>query len=154
VRLTNGAQADLRVPKHAVGTGLHTYRLAGAQCRLRRSLRKRAQPERVCYQREKDGGNSVREEPECTCAGCAFVRGAARGPGEFERDIPALLTMDDLQGDLQMHTTWSDGKTSVEEWPALPFARLSLHLLRTTSIAVWRRPHAGTGRRQRERLTP
>ena len=35
--------------------------------------------------------------------------------GEFERDIPTLITLDDLQGDLQMHTTWSDGKTSVEE---------------------------------------
>ncbi len=29
--------------------------------------------------------------------------------------LPALITLDDVRGDLQMHSTWSDGKTSIEE---------------------------------------
>ncbi len=29
--------------------------------------------------------------------------------------LPSLITEDDIRGDLQMHTTWSDGKASVEE---------------------------------------
>jgi DNA polymerase (family 10) len=32
-----------------------------------------------------------------------------------ERSIPVLLALDDLRGDLQMHSTWSDGKNTVEE---------------------------------------
>ncbi len=35
--------------------------------------------------------------------------------GEFERDIPRLIELSDIRGDLQMHTTWSDGETSIEE---------------------------------------
>jgi len=29
--------------------------------------------------------------------------------------LPQLLTLDDIRGDLQMHSTWSDGKQSLEE---------------------------------------
>ncbi len=33
-----------------------------------------------------------------------------------ERDgLPELITLDDLRGDLQMHSTWSDGKNAIEE---------------------------------------
>ncbi len=39
--------------------------------------------------------------------------------GELEaarnRSLPSLLTLDDIRGDLQMHSTWSDGRASVEE---------------------------------------
>lgn len=30
-------------------------------------------------------------------------------------DLPRLVTLDDIRGDLQMHSTWSDGKVSLEE---------------------------------------
>lgn len=30
-------------------------------------------------------------------------------------ELPELLTLDDLRGDLQMHSTWSDGKNSIEQ---------------------------------------
>lgn len=33
----------------------------------------------------------------------------------LEDQLPSLVTMADIRGDLQMHSTWSDGKTSVEE---------------------------------------
>ncbi|MEX2465268.1 MAG: PHP domain-containing protein, partial [Gemmatimonadota bacterium] len=29
--------------------------------------------------------------------------------------LPALVTLDDIRGDLQMHSTWSDGRVSIEE---------------------------------------
>jgi DNA polymerase (family 10) len=32
-----------------------------------------------------------------------------------EGTLPALVEVDDIRGDLQMHTTWSDGSTSLEE---------------------------------------
>jgi DNA polymerase (family 10) len=35
--------------------------------------------------------------------------------GEFERDIPQLIELADIRGDLQMHSTWSDGEYSIEE---------------------------------------
>ena len=32
-----------------------------------------------------------------------------------EGRLPELITLDDIRGDLQMHSTWSDGKQSIEE---------------------------------------
>lgn len=32
-----------------------------------------------------------------------------------EGDLPELITLEDLRGDLQMHSTWSDGKSSLED---------------------------------------
>ncbi|MDH3271035.1 MAG: DNA polymerase/3'-5' exonuclease PolX [Gemmatimonadota bacterium] len=33
----------------------------------------------------------------------------------LKHDLPRLIELDDLHGDLQMHSTWSDGKVSVED---------------------------------------
>ncbi len=33
----------------------------------------------------------------------------------FDGELPRLVTLDDIRGDLQMHSTWSDGKASLEE---------------------------------------
>lgn len=33
----------------------------------------------------------------------------------IEGELPEPITLDDMRGDLQMHSTWSDGKNSVEE---------------------------------------
>ena len=33
----------------------------------------------------------------------------------LDDDLPRLVAMEDIRGDLQMHSTWSDGKTSIEE---------------------------------------
>lgn len=40
-----------------------------------------------------------------------------RGELEAARDgkLPELITVSDIRGDLQMHTTWSDGRNSIEE---------------------------------------
>ena len=122
VRLTHGAQADLRVLEPARwGTALQYF--TGSQAhnvRLREIAQKKGLSlNEYAITREKDG-------KEILCAEEADVYRVLGVPsyippelredrGEFERDIPSLITMDDLQGDLQMHTTWSDGKASVEE---------------------------------------
>lgn len=33
----------------------------------------------------------------------------------IEGELPEPITLDDMRGDLQMHSTWSDGKNSIEE---------------------------------------
>jgi DNA polymerase (family 10) len=33
----------------------------------------------------------------------------------FAGELPRLVTLEDIRGDLQMHSTWSDGKASLEE---------------------------------------
>ena len=121
VRLANGAQADLRVLEPARwGTGLQYF--SGSQAhnvRLREIAQKKGLSlNEYAITREKDGREVLcAEESEVYRAlGVSFVPPELREDrGEFERDIPALITLDDLQGDLQMHTTWSDGKASVEE---------------------------------------
>ncbi len=45
------------------------------------------------------------------------VEAAAKG------DLPVLLDLADMRGDLQMHSTWSDGKNSIEEMVAACAAR-------------------------------
>ncbi|MBS3147657.1 DNA polymerase/3'-5' exonuclease PolX [Candidatus Woesearchaeota archaeon] len=35
--------------------------------------------------------------------------------GEFEKNIPRLVSMADMQGDLHMHSKWSDGWNTIEE---------------------------------------
>jgi DNA polymerase (family 10) len=121
VRLTNGAQADLRVLEPARwGTGLQYF--TGSQAhnvRLREIAQKKGLSlNEYAITREKDGREirCAEESDVYRMLGVPFVPPELREDrGEFERDIPALVTMDDLQGDLQMHTTWSDGKASVEE---------------------------------------
>jgi DNA polymerase (family 10) len=39
------------------------------------------------------------------------------------RDAPSLVTVDDVRGDLHVHTTWSDGKASVAEMAAAAIER-------------------------------
>jgi DNA polymerase (family 10) len=45
--------------------------------------------------------------------------------------LPDLITLDDLRGDLQMHTTWSDGKRSVLEMGQAALARGYAYILIT-----------------------
>ncbi|MEJ2238056.1 MAG: PHP domain-containing protein, partial [Gemmatimonadales bacterium] len=47
--------------------------------------------------------------------------------GEFDaadrQSLPQLITLEDIRGDLQMHSTWSDGKESIESMLAACAAR-------------------------------
>ena len=60
------------------------------------------------------------EEDVYTALGMVWVPPVLReNRGEVEaalaRELPELVTLDDIRGDLQMHSTWSDGKASIEE---------------------------------------
>jgi len=37
-----------------------------------------------------------------------------------EHKLPDLITVNDLQGDVHMHTVETDGKNTIEKWPKLP----------------------------------
>jgi DNA polymerase (family 10) len=68
------------------------------------------------------------EEGVYEALGMAWVPPVLReNHGEVERarsaDLPRLVALEDLKGDLQMHSTWSDGKASVEEMARACLAR-------------------------------
>jgi DNA polymerase (family X) len=48
---------------------------------------------------------------------CGEIEAAAKGP------LPTLIEVADLKGDLHMHSTWSDGKSTLEEMVAACAAR-------------------------------
>jgi len=121
VRLSNGAQADLRVLEPARwGTALQYF--TGSQAhnvRLREIAQKQGLSlNEYAITREK-GGKEILCTEEAQVyqrLGVPFIPPELREDhGEFDREIPRLIEQKDLLGDLQMHTTWSDGKATVEE---------------------------------------
>ena len=141
VRLQNGAQADLRVldPKRW-GTGLQYF--TGSQTHnvhLREIAQKKGLSlNEYAITREK-GGTPLHGEILCAeeaevyrALGVPYIPPELRQDrGEFDREIPQLITADDILGDLQMHTTWSDGKASVEEMARAALARGYRYILIT-----------------------
>jgi len=141
VRLQNGAQADLRVldPKRW-GTGLQYF--TGSQAHnvhLREIAQKKGLSlNEYAITREK-GGTPLHGEILCAeeaevyrALGVPYIPPELRQDrGEFDREIPPLITADDILGDLQMHTTWSDGKASVEEMARAAQARGYRYILIT-----------------------
>jgi DNA polymerase (family 10) len=121
VRLSNGAQADLRVLEPARwGTALQYF--TGSQAhnvRLREIAQKQGLSlNEYAITREKDGKETLcaEEAQVYQRLGVPFIPPELREDhGEFDREIPRLIEQRDLLGDLQMHTTWSDGKASVED---------------------------------------
>ena len=121
VRLSNGAQADLRVLEPARwGTALQYF--TGSQAhnvRLREIAQKQGLSlNEYAITREKGGKEILCAEEAQVYArlGVPFIPPELREDrGEFDREIPDLIEQKDLLGDLQMHTTWSDGKATVEE---------------------------------------
>ncbi len=120
VRLHTGQQVDLRViqPKHwgaalqyFTGSKDHNVRLREIALKQGYSLNE------YSLTRVKDGVDVFcHEEREVyEKLGLPYLPPELREDrGEFDRDIPRLIEVADLRGDLQMHTTWSDGQTSIE----------------------------------------
>jgi DNA polymerase (family 10) len=137
VRLTNGAQADLRVLEpQRWGTALQYF--TGSQAhnvRLREIAQKKGLSlNEYAITREK-GGQEILCAEEAQVyqkLGVPFIPPELREDrGEFDRDIPPLVAQADLLGDLQMHTTWSDGKATVEEMARAAQARGYRYILIT-----------------------
>lgn len=134
--LRSGLSIDLRViPARSFGaalqyfTGSKEHSVALRTRAVRQGLRvnewgvfrvpEGADPETV----GKEDGERVAGETEegvYEALGMAWVTPELReNRGEVEAslrgELPRLVTLDDINGDLQMHSTWSDGKASVEE---------------------------------------
>ncbi len=75
--------------------------------------------------------------------------------GEFDGPLPDLITPDDMRGDLQMHSTWSDGANSIAELAQAALARGLEYILisdHSQSLAIAGGLSADELRRQREEI--
>ncbi len=136
VVLRSGLEVDLRViPDRSFGAALHYFtgskehNIAVRQIAQRQGLRvnewgvfrvpEGVDPDDV----GKDDGERVAGDTESSVfevLGMGWVppvlrenRGEVRAA--LDNSLPDLVTLEDIQGDLHMHSTWSDGKASVEE---------------------------------------
>jgi DNA polymerase (family 10) len=134
--LPSGLSIDLRViPRRSFGaalqyfTGSKEHNVAVRARAVRRGLRvnewgvfrvpEGADPATLAKDEgERIGGSEEAEVYEAM--GLTFIPPELReNRGEVEAALkgrlPRLVTVEDIRGDLQMHSTWSDGKASVEE---------------------------------------
>jgi DNA polymerase (family 10) len=120
-RLHTGQQVDLRViqPKHW-GAALQYF--TGSKdhnVRVREiALKKGYSLNEYSLTRMKDGKDFFcpEEHEVYEKLGLPFIPPELREDhGEFDRPIPQLIELADIRGDLQMHTQWSDGETTVEQ---------------------------------------
>jgi DNA polymerase (family X) len=137
VMLAGGMQVDLRVvPAAAFGAALLYF--TGSKSH-NVELRQRAQDrgwrlsEYGLFEVDSAGETGARvagdsEDDVYAALGLAFVPPELReGRGEIdaaaEERLPRLLTRGDLQGDLHLHTTWSDGRADIAAMVAACEAR-------------------------------
>lgn len=136
--LNSGLHVDLRiVPRNTYGAALHyftgskAHNIAVRKLGIERGLRiseygifrvgKRAAAEASAP--EKGGGVRIggeREEDVFKAVGMSWLPPELREDrGEVEAalegKVPHLVALEDIRGDLQMHSRWSDGKDSIEE---------------------------------------
>ncbi len=140
VELLSGLQVDVRVLEKArwgtalcyfTGSQAHNVRLRELALKRGFSLNEHA------FSPVDDQRNIIEDAPKTLCAteeevyallGLPFIPPELREDGgEIEAaqagKLPALITMNDLRGDLHMHTTWSDGTLSVREMTEAAYAR-------------------------------
>ncbi|MCA9041337.1 MAG: DNA polymerase/3'-5' exonuclease PolX [Planctomycetaceae bacterium] len=126
VRLTNGIELDLRVvPAESYGAAL-VYFTGSKEHNI--VLRRRAQDrdlklnEYGLYQGEKLVAGKTEEEVYKTLDLAWIPPELRESRIEFklaeEDNLPELLELEDIKGDLHMHTTASDGTASIEEMAA------------------------------------
>jgi DNA polymerase (family 10) len=132
VRLKNGLQVDLRAIEPRVwGTALHYFTGSQAHGVKIRELVQRKGLTLNEYAVSKTGGKDSASEGETfdnepalyARLGMAYMAPELREDrGEVEKALelgpgrvlmPDLIQLKDMKGDLQMHTTWSDGATGV-----------------------------------------
>lgn len=136
VVLRSGLPVDLRIlPRESYGAALHYFtgskehNVALRTLAVRKGLRvseygvfrapEGVDPESLAPgEGERVGGAT--EEEVFAAVGLPWIPPELRrGRGELEAAregrLPKLVTLADIRGDLQMHTTWSDGADSIEE---------------------------------------
>jgi DNA polymerase (family 10) len=136
VVLHSGLQVDLRImPQHSYGaalyyfTGSKAHNVAVRTLAVERGLRineygifrvpkGRNAEELGEKEGERIGGET--EEDIFRAVGMVWIPPELREDrGEIQaaqqHTLPTLITLDDIRGDLQMHSTWSDGSHTIEE---------------------------------------
>lgn len=135
VRLESGLEVDLRVLEpqsfgaalmYFTGSKAHNVHLR--QMAVDRDLRISEYGAFKISDQESDGGDpwagemvaGETEEAMYDAVGLPWIPPELREDrGEIEAAsegrLPGLVTLEDIKGDVQMHSTWSDGKSSLEE---------------------------------------
>jgi DNA polymerase (family 10) len=128
IRTHDGLQVDLRVLEPARwGTALQYF--TGSQAhsiRLRELARKQGLSLSENSFKREDGGEILcaDETQVYETLGLPWIPPELREDrGEFDGFPADLVTLDDVRGDMQMHTTWSDGANSVAEMAEVGLAR-------------------------------
>lgn len=128
VRLREGIQADLRVVEPDCFGAALQYFTGSKQHNIR--LRELAQRRKLkvneygVFDEEKDRRVAgATEEDVYRAVGLPYIPPEIREDGgeieaAQEHRLPALVELDDIQGDLQLHTTWSDGAHPLAELAA------------------------------------
>jgi DNA polymerase (family X) len=123
VRLTGGLQIDLRIlPTDSFGAGLQYFTgSVDHNVRLRAIAKKKGLTLNE-YGLFKDEKKIAGEDEEgiYNALGLAMIEPELReDKGEIEAaqtgELPALITVDDIRGDLHSHTDQSDGRNTIEE---------------------------------------
>jgi len=128
IRTHDGFQVDLRVLDPARwGTALQYF--TGSQAHNVR-LRERARQQGLSLSensfKQHDGAEILCTDQAKVYArlGLSWIPPELREDrGEFDRPLPDLITPADLRGDLQMHSTWSDGANTITELAQAALAR-------------------------------
>lgn len=134
VRLASGLPVDLRIlPRHSYGAALHYFtgskehNVALRTLAVRKGLKVN---EYGVFRVAKGSGEDdaagegewvagATEEEVFEAVGLPWIPPELRrGQGELEAAregrLPRLVTVEDIRGDLQMHSTWSDGRDTIE----------------------------------------
>jgi len=131
VRLASGMQADLRVvPRQSYGAALHyftgskAHNIAVRKLGIARGLKIN---EYGVWRGERRIGGET-EESVYAAVGLPYIEPELReNQGELEAarrgELPRLLELSDLRGDLHVHTSASDGRNSVREMALAAKAR-------------------------------
>ncbi len=132
VQLLNGLEADLRCLEAARwGTALQYFTGNQAHNVKLRELALKRGFSLSEYSLKREGGSEVlcaEEEEVYQALGLPFIEPELREDwGEIEAaladQLPQLVSLRDMRGELHSHSTWSDGKASIEEMALAAEAR-------------------------------
>jgi hypothetical protein len=56
---------------------------------------------------------------------------------EFDKDLSQIIQLDDIKGDLHMHTTYSDGAFSIRDMAEANIANISISMPEYISISSY-----------------
>ena len=148
LRLAAGVQVDLRaVPAESFGAALQ-YFTGSKEHNIVLRGRAKAQGLKIneygVFRGEKQIAGRTEEEVYATLGPALFSARAARGPAGVRwadaGQLPELVELGDIRGDLHMHSTWTDGQASIEEMAAaakqrgLKYIAVTDHSKRVTMV--------------------